>query len=53
MLGVDLSAPGVVTPSVAVKLGVPEDVVKALTYKPNGGVKIVEDKNQKTKRLFS
>lgn len=52
-LGVDISKPGVKTPTQAKAAGLPADVVDALTIRPKRGHKVVEDDGSQARRIFT
>ena len=54
MMGQDLRKPlDAITPAQAKKLGVDVELVKAYSERPNTGLKLVTDKNNKAKEVFS
>ena len=53
LTNVDISKKTLVTPAQAKKLGLTEDVIKAFTYRPSNGFKLVEiNENKKAEQLF-
>jgi len=51
--GVDISKPGVKTPTQAKQAGLPAEVVDALTIRPKRGHKVVEDDGSQARRVFT
>jgi hypothetical protein len=52
MFGADLSKPGIVTPNQACKLGVDENIVKAYSFSPSTGFKLVADNAADARKVF-
>jgi hypothetical protein len=53
MLNVDLHKPAVITPTQAVKAGVPEDLLVGFAERKNGAPKLVQTNLKKLKKVFS
>lgn len=53
MYGVDVSKKDLITPKQAIKLGIDESVINAYSSKKSTGVKVVEDKTNKAREVFS
>ncbi len=52
MMGVEVSKPGVITPTQAIKAGLPDTVVAQYSGRPAGGLKLVASKDDKARRVF-
>lgn len=52
MFGKDLAKPGVLTPNQAKKAGIDESVIKAMSFVPSGGLKLVADNPADAQRVF-
>lgn len=53
MCGVDVTVSKLMTPAQAKKVGVPEDIIKDCTHRPNNGLKLVQiDENKLANKFF-
>lgn len=52
MMGVEVSKPGVITPTQAIKAGLPDTVVAQYSGRPPGGLKLVASKDGVARRVF-
>ena len=52
MMGVEVSKPGVITPTQAIKAGLPDTVVAQYSGRPAGGLKLVASKDAVARRVF-
>jgi hypothetical protein len=52
MLGVEVSKPSVITPTQAIKAGLPDTVVAGYSARPPGGLELVASKDSVARRVF-
>jgi len=52
MMGVDVSKPGLITPTQAVKAGIPQAVVDSYAVAPNGEISLVRDTGAFARKIF-
>jgi hypothetical protein len=52
MMGVEVSKPGVITPTQAIKAGLPDTVVAGYSARPPGSLKLVASRDDKARRVF-
>lgn len=52
MMGVDVSKPGVITPTQAIKAGLPDTLVAGYAGRPAGGLKLAAADEGKARRIF-